>query len=37
VTIAIALSWARLFPALAAVDRMDRITPAAETAADLVQ
>jgi hypothetical protein len=36
-TIAIALSWARLFPALAAVDRMDRITPAAETAADLVQ
>jgi hypothetical protein len=36
VTIAIALSWARLFPALAAVDRLDEITPAAETAAELV-
>jgi MFS family permease len=32
VTIAIALSWARLFPALAAVDRLEEVRPAATSA-----
>jgi MFS family permease len=35
-TIAIALSWVRLFPSIARIDRLDEITPAAETAAELV-
>jgi MFS family permease len=36
VTIGIALSWARLFPDLAAVDRLEEIKPAAESAHALV-
>ncbi len=36
VTIVIALSWARLFPSIARIDRLDDIVPAAETAAELV-
>ena len=36
VTIAIALSWARLFPSIARIDRLQEITPAAESAAELV-
>jgi hypothetical protein len=35
-TIAIAFSWVRLFPSIARIDRLDEITPAAETAAELV-
>jgi hypothetical protein len=35
-TIGIALSWARLFPQLAAVDRLEEIRPAAESATALV-
>lgn len=35
VTIAIALSWARLFPALARVDRMDEIEPTAPADVEL--
>jgi MFS family permease len=34
-TMAIALSWARLFPALAAVDRLEEVRPAAESAVEL--
>ena len=35
-TILIAASWVRLFPAIAHIDRLDEIVPAAETAAELV-
>ncbi len=35
-TIAIALSWVRLFPSIARIDHLEEITPAAETAAELV-
>lgn len=34
-TMGIALSWARLFPALASVDRLEEIRPAAASAAEL--
>jgi hypothetical protein len=36
VTIGIALTWARLFPDLAAVDRLEQIKPAAESAHTVV-
>jgi hypothetical protein len=32
VTIGIALTWARLFPALASVDRLEEVRPAATSA-----
>ena len=36
VTMGIALSWARLFPALASVDRLEEVRPAADSAMELV-
>ncbi len=35
VTVALALSWARLFPALATVDRLEEVLPAVESAVEV--